>query len=171
VRDVLAEVVDGFRTSHEGVRWEPPERWHVTLRFLGMVPDPQPVVEALESAPLGELGPLEAELGPKVGLLGRQVIVVPVTGLDGLAATVGEATAELGQPPDSRPFRGHVTLARLPVRRRSRRRRSAVAFVRQQWLGTPVTARWPVETVHLVQSRPGPQGSTYDDVHVRPVAR
>jgi 2'-5' RNA ligase len=164
VQDVLAEVVEGFRASHEGVRWEPRERWHVTLRFLGSVPDPDPVVAALEEAPLA---PAEVELGPKVGLLGRQVIVAPVSGLDGMAAAVREATAELGQPPEPRPFEGHVTLARLPSRRRARRRRSAVTFVRRQWLGTPVTARWTVDTVHVVRSRPGPGGSTYDDLHVR----
>jgi RNA 2',3'-cyclic 3'-phosphodiesterase len=163
VRDRLAEVVGGFRTSHEGVRWEPPERWHVTLRFLGKVADAEPVVAALEDAPL--VG-AEVELGPTVGLLGRQVLCVPVKGLDDLAAAVREATAELGEPPDPRPFRGHLTLARLGGRHRQRRRRSGVGFTRE-WLETPVEGRWQVDAVHLVRSRPGPSGSTYDDLHVR----
>jgi RNA 2',3'-cyclic 3'-phosphodiesterase len=163
VREVLTEVVDGSRTSHEGVRWEPPERWHVTLRFLGMVDDPGAVIAALEGA---ELDPAEVELGPTVGMLGREVICVPVAGLDAMAAEVRRVTADLGQQPDPRPFRAHVTLARLPGRRRARRRRSGVAFVGREWLGTPVAARWTVDTVHLVRSRPGAGGSTYDDVHV-----
>jgi 2'-5' RNA ligase len=162
VRERVAEVVDGLRGSHEGVRWEPPERWHVTLRFLGRVTEPGAVVEALERA---TLVPTEVALGPAVGLLGRQVLCVPVAGLDELAAAVQEATAELGEPPDPRPFRGHLTLARLGGRR-GQRRRPAVAAARG-WRGTPVAATWRVEAIHLVRSRPGPDGSTYDDVHVR----
>jgi RNA 2',3'-cyclic 3'-phosphodiesterase len=163
VRERLVEVVDGFRDSHEGVRWEPPERWHVTLRFLGNVTDPDAVVEALDKAPLA---PTEAKLGPGIGMLGRQVICVLVAGLDDLAAEVSRATAELGEPPEPRPFKGHLTLARLPGRRRPRRRRTGVGFTKE-WLGTPVTGQWQVDEVRLVHSRPGPKGSTYDDLHVR----
>jgi RNA 2',3'-cyclic 3'-phosphodiesterase len=163
VRERLAETVDGFRTSHEGIRWEPPERWHVTLRFLGKVSDADAVVEALEQAPLTAT---DVELGPTVGLLGRQVLYVPVAGMDDLAGAVRQATAELGEPPDARGFRGHLTLARLGGRQRQRRRRSGVGFTRE-WLGTPVEGRWRVDAVHLVRSQPGPNGSTYDDLHVR----
>lgn len=163
VRERLAEVVDGFRGSHEGVRWERPEQWHITLRFLGDVTDEKAVITALEQAPLL---PAEAKLGPGIGMLGRQVVCVLVAGLDELAAAVQQATADLGQPVDTRPFKGHVTLARIPGRRRPQRRRSGVGFVRQ-WLGTPVTGEWPVDAVHLVQSHPGPSGSTYDHLHVR----
>lgn len=165
VRERVAEVVAGFRTAHEGVRWEPPERWHVTLRFLGKVSEPDAVVEALERA---ALVPAEVELGPEVRVLGRQVLHIPVAGLDEMAGAVEEATAELGQPPDPRPFRGHLTLARLSGRR-SQRHRPAMAAARE-WRGTPVAATWRVDAVHLVRSRPGPAGSRYDDIHVRRLA-
>ena len=55
----------------------------------------------------------EAAVGPVIETLSRQVVALPVAGLDDLAATVIEATHTLGRPPEDRPFRGHLTLARL----------------------------------------------------------
>jgi 2'-5' RNA ligase len=34
-RDALAHTVDAARTSAPDVHWQPPERWHITLAFLG----------------------------------------------------------------------------------------------------------------------------------------
>lgn len=98
------------RPERGDVRWTPEERWHVTLRFLGEVDEAAPVVEAVTAAVAG-LAPPTAHLGDRVERLGP-VAAVPVAGLDELAATITAATAHLGQPPDGRAFRGHVTVAR-----------------------------------------------------------
>ena len=60
-----------------------------------------------------------AVLGPAVRRLGPSALVVPVAGLDGLAAAVGDATAGVGLPPGPRSFTGHLTLARLRPGRRA----------------------------------------------------
>lgn len=93
-----------------GLRWTPEESWHVTLRFLGEVPDPDPVAEAL-AAELPGRGARPATLGDRTGLLGS-VLMVPVDGLCSLATLVRLATSRLGEPPRPDPFEGHVTVAR-----------------------------------------------------------
>lgn len=140
------------RPDRAGVRWTRREQWHVTLRFLGEVEDPDPVVTALAGARLPRC---EARVGPRVEALGRQVLCVPVAGLDELAQAVGEATAGFGQPPDERPFRGHLTLARL--RRGSPRHLT----------GAAVEGRFPVTEVRLVRSHLGGHGGPrYGDLQV-----
>lgn len=152
VLDVVAALP---RPPRQGVRWTPRSQWHVTLRFLGEVDDPAPVVAALDAAPLAGG---EATLGPRVEALGRGVVVVPVAGLDELAAAVAAATGAWGRPPEARPFRGHVTLARAG-------RRSVRDLV-----GAPVSARFPVREVVLVRSRLGQRGAHHEDLHARPLA-
>lgn len=149
---VLDEVAGLRRPERPGVRWTTRDQWHVTLRFLGEVPDPAPVADALDAAPLARCS---AVLGPEVSPLGRRVVCVPVAGLDDLATGVVAATAGFGRPPEPRPFHGHLTLAR--VTRGSLR----------DLLGEPVSARFDVLTVRLVRSRLGPQGARYDDMHAR----
>ncbi|MBN2624826.1 MAG: hypothetical protein JXA83_15715 [Acidimicrobiales bacterium] len=150
VEDVLAAL---HRPPRDGVRWTGPPDWHVTLRFLGEVDDPVPVADALDVA---DLAPCQAVLGPAVAVLGRGLLVVPVTGVDVLAAAVVGATAHVGAPPDPRPFRGHVTLARA--------RRGRVGGL----AGEAVAARFPVTEVRLVRSNLGQgSGPRYEVLHVR----
>ena len=149
VREGLAAL---GRPVDPGVRWVRPEHWHITLRFFGEAD------EAAAAAALGRLdvapfaGGVEAVLGPRVSRLGRAVVCVPVAGLDDLAVAVSTVTADVGQPPDPRPFAGHLTLARL-------RHRAACGVT-----GTAVSAGFPVRSLDLVRSVPGPEGPTYEVV-------
>jgi RNA 2',3'-cyclic 3'-phosphodiesterase len=155
--DVLAAVARLPRPDVPGVRWSTRDQWHVTLRFLGEVDDPDAVVAALESA---DLAPAAATLGPGVAVLGRSVLVIPVAGLDDLAASVVAATSALGRPPEDRAFRGHLTLARA-------RRGASVRGPARRLADDEVAATFPVGEVRLVRSRLGPDGARYDDLFVR----
>jgi RNA 2',3'-cyclic 3'-phosphodiesterase len=148
----VLDVVAGLaRPEVPGLRWTGRDQWHVTLRFMGPVDEVAPVVDALAGVRDGL--PVEAVVGPAVGRFGHRVLHVPVGGLDGLAAWVVEATAGLGRPPDDREFAGHLTLARVSKGARVDLARLA---------GEPVSGRWAVEDVCLVESRPGPGGSRYE---------
>lgn len=127
-----------------GVRPVAPENWHVTLRFLGDT-DPDTVIERLAGA---DLPPACAVLGPAVERLGRNALVVPVSGVDELAAKIRETTADLGQPAQPR-FRGHLTVART--------RRDAPSAA----IGTPFDAAFDVGEIALVDSRLTPDGARY----------
>jgi 2'-5' RNA ligase len=152
---VLDAVAALRRPERPGVRWTRRSQWHVTLRFLGEVDDPGPVIAALDAAPLARC---TAVAGPAVAPLGRSIVMVPVGGVETLAAAVVEATAHLGVPPDARAFNGHLTLARV--------RRGSV----RDLVGEAIDLRFPVIDVRLVRSEPGPGGSRYDALHVRQLA-
>jgi RNA 2',3'-cyclic 3'-phosphodiesterase len=134
-----------------GLRWMGPEHWHVTLRFLGAV-EVEPAVRALDGL-AGQPG-AQATVGTAPIRLGREVIGVPVDGLERLAAAVDLAFTGLGRDPDHRPFRGHLTLARG----------KGVRGLRVAALAGPMD--WPVESVSLVRSHLGSGGARYEDVAV-----
>jgi 2'-5' RNA ligase len=139
------------RPAVDGVRWTTRDQWHVTLHFLG---------QAEEAPAAAALAGVAAEatavvLGPWVELLGRHVVVVPAAGLSGLAAVVTAAFAGIGRPPEDRPFRGHLTLAR--VRRGSRFRPA-----RQ-----PFDERFVAEELVLLRSRTLADGARYEPVASR----
>lgn len=154
-----AEVLDVLgrlpRPDHPGVRWTPRDRWHVTLRFLGEVDDGE--LAPLETA----LGEIVAEhparpvrLGPAMTRLGRSVLVVPVDGLDDLGQAVTSVTADVGAPPEDRPFSGHLTVGRALGR----------GPVPATLAGAPVEADWQATEVTLVRSRLGPGGPRYETI-------
>ena len=153
-----ADVVTSLgRLVHEdepGVRWVPPENLHVTLRFLGDAA-PDEVVGRMAAAVLPAA---TAALGPVVSRLGHDAVVVPVSGLDDLAAVVRTVTADLGRPLGPRPFHGHLTIARL-------RRRAACGVA-----GAPVRATFPVDDVALVSSVTAASGAQYETLRRFPVS-
>jgi RNA 2',3'-cyclic 3'-phosphodiesterase len=150
--DEVLDVLAGLqRVERQGVRWTTRDQWHVTLRFLGEVEDPAPVAAALDEA---SLAACSAEAGPRVAVLGRNV-VVPVAGVEALAVGVIDATRGFGAPAERRRFRGHLTMARV-----SRGRTGGL-------VGEPIGVRFPVDDVRLVRSHLGAGGARYEDVHVR----
>ncbi len=151
--DVTAALVARLpRPAEPGVRWVPPEQWHVTVRFLGEA-DEAAAADALAGL---RAGPATALLGPRVSRLGRNVVCLPVAGLDELAAAVRACTSDLGEPEDRR-FAGHLTLARL-------RHRGACGVT-----GTPVDVAFPVEQVVLYRSTLGREGARHDPLLVVPL--
>lgn len=152
--EAVAELRALRRKDQRGVRFLPPENWHVTLRFLGdsSIDD---VVAAMEGV---ELPAAVARMGAGVDVLHDRVLMVPVHGLDDLAAAVVRATHDIGDPPPKRRFTGHLTIARL--------KRPPVL---PPAMGALVTAEWRVEEVALVQSRLHPDGARYETVETWPV--
>ncbi len=149
-QDVLDRLAILPRPQIEGIRWTAREQWHVTLRFLGAVPDVGPVAGALSAIGLVAT---RAAVGPAVDRFGQRIVHVPVTGLDETAAAVVGATGHLGKPPDDRPFHGHVTLARVAKHARVDLRALT---------GTRVQGEWEVDSVALVESRISRAGARYE---------
>ena len=147
---VLDRVAALDRPTVAGLRWTGREQWHVTLRFLGRVDAVDDAVRALASV---RAAPTEAVAGPAVGRFGHRVLHVPVAGLEELAAAVTAATAHVGQPPEDRPFVGHLTLARVAKGARVDLRRLD---------GQLVSGRWVVDEVCLVESHLSREGARYE---------
>lgn len=146
--EVVSDLLALPRKDQRGVRFVHPDRWHITLRFLGEAP-PGAVEAALDGM---EPAPTRVRLGPGIDVLAGRALVVPAHGLDAIAREVTARTRELGEPVRKR-FVGHLTLARL-----------------QPFAGAPkalgalVHAEFDLEEVALVESRLHPDGARYTTI-------
>lgn len=141
--DVRAAVAAAERPEGPDVRWASPSSWHVTLRFLGEVEVPEPALAALRAV---VAAPTVAVVGRVPQRLGPTAVVLPVSGLDAVAAGVAEAFIGLpgsGGVNEGRAFNGHLTLGRL--RRRGRWPRGDVGSLAGE-------VSWPVRSIALVRS-------------------
>jgi 2'-5' RNA ligase len=160
----VVSLLDGMqRPTDPGLRWTSGDQWHVTLRFLGAVGEEERdrLTSAFHGLDLGAVTPVEAVLGPATRRFGDRVLYVPVAGLDALAAAVVGATMDIGEPPEDRTFRGHVTLARARGR----------GLDLRPLAGRSLSARWNVDELSLVVSHTRPDGARYEVVDRRGVSR
>lgn len=146
--------------------WTKPESWHLTLRFLGEVEEAAAVrfadaiagaAGALEEAALLPGGPVVFPPAGRPRVIG--IGFAPGAGLDALAevARAAESAARgIGCAPEDRPFRPHVTLARL---RTPWNGRSIEAF-RAAAAAWPFP-EWRVSAVVLYSSRLLPSGAVH----------
>ncbi|MGZ4597461.1 MAG: RNA 2',3'-cyclic phosphodiesterase [Actinomycetes bacterium] len=96
------------RAEHPGLQWIPRERWHLTLAFYGEVEErAEPRLRRRLARAASACGPLDLRLAG-AGHFGRRVLWVGVQGQrEGLRALArGVAT-------DDRPYRPHLTVARV----------------------------------------------------------
>ncbi|MGY1825832.1 MULTISPECIES: RNA 2',3'-cyclic phosphodiesterase [unclassified Blastococcus] len=156
-RHDLERVLLPLRDLPGAPRWGRPERWHLTLLFLGAVPDPlvprlvaaaAPAVAATPTMTLrlaggGRFGSLRR---PQVAWAGLEGDVDPLVALAGRLAAVARA---LGLPVEERPFRPHLTLGRW------RPGRPADATLTDRLAGYR-GPEWPVDRIRLWESRLGP---------------
>ena len=160
VLDAVAAAVAPARSVREGLRWEPRERYHLTLQFLGPVRDLAPVVGALAVA-ASDRDAFAFQLGgagafPKPGRA-RVVWIGAARGGDdvvGLAGTVAGALRPLGYEPDRQKFHPHLTVARLKVP-------GTVADVLAAIGPEAVGEAFPARELLLYQSELSSKGPTY----------
>jgi 2'-5' RNA ligase len=120
----------------EGVRLFHAADLHVTIAFLGACGEER--ARAAWSALAWPLGPIDASLGAVVPMGSpRQVSALSALVEDGrgeveraIGAVRDVICAAAAVPPDPRPPKAHVTIARLGRRTTPRQRRAAVAWAR-----------------------------------------
>ncbi len=149
------------------VRWVPPENGHLTLQFLGAVPEERvaAVEGALRSA-AAEARPLSLEVKGAGGFPNARrprVVWAGVTGevaaLGALVSEIGRRLAPLGFTPEERPFSAHLTLGRARDGRGAPGLAGALAHAAEA-SGTP----WRVADVALFESHLSPKGPRYEVV-------
>lgn len=165
----LAAAVAPLRDVPGAPRWTAPERWHLTLLFLGTVPEERvaPLREALGAAVAGTPpmtlrfaggGRFGSRRRPQVAWAGVEGDVAPLTEL---AGRLTRAARRLKLPVEDRPFRAHLTLGRW------RPGAPADADVVDRLAGYR-GPDWPVTGVELLRSHLGPK-PRYDAVDTWPV--
>lgn len=109
-----ADAVDHLRAALPS--WpSAPERWHLTLAFLGEVPDPRTLVPAL-AVTCSDHAPLGLRLAGSGTFGGSGPVWVGVegdrAGLTALAGDVAQTCRALGVDVERRPYRPHLTVGR-----------------------------------------------------------
>lgn len=156
------------RREIDGIRWSPPEQYHLTLRFLGdveadLVPVLAKGLQQLKTAPftlhLGRINAFPSLRRPRViHIATRQS--TPLLALNREVNTIVDAA---GIQPDPKPFSPHVTLARVKDERRS----FPTAFFDQfSDLSLPP---FLVDEVRLYKSILRRSGAVHECLHVFPL--
>jgi 2'-5' RNA ligase len=172
VRAAVAAAQERLRAAspRADVRWTAPHAMHLTLRFLGEVADVEPVGATLATvgarhAPValaaGGLGAFPGLARPRVLWAG---ITAGIRELGLLAADVERALVPLGFAPEARPFRAHLTLARVRSPRGLRRIAAAIA-------GDAPFGEWTATEMVLYRSHLRPGGSIYEPLRRCALAR
>ena len=162
VRENLAALLKSLRAVSPQTRWVRPENLHVTLKFIGEVPDTK--LAAIRSALAGArsdqpvtldfrgLGFFPNEKHPRVFWAGMEAS----PNLKDLAADIDRATEKLGIPREQRPFSPHLTLARFEPPGLPEQLHSAVRENEVRDFGTLRTSQF-----HLIESKLKPSGAEY----------
>lgn len=171
-RTRMHDATEPLRTAAPDLRWVDPERVHLTVRFLGEQPmtriaEIQDVVDTVvarhEDAPLviGGVGAFPNFRRARVVWVG----VEPHPRLELLHHDIEEALGSLGLEPEGRPFRPHVTIARVPDGVAVETLRALARVARAVRLAEVAS----VQSVDLMASEPTPTGPQYRLLHASPL--
>jgi 2'-5' RNA ligase len=165
VRETLAALLKSLRAVSPETRWVRPENLHVTLKFIGEVPETklaalrtglrqvrsdQPVTLDFQG-----LGFFPNEKRPRVFWAG----IGASPNLKTLAADIEKAAETFGIPRDERPFSPHLTLARFAPPRLAENLRAAIQENAGRDFGSLRASQF-----HLIESKLKPSGAEYTTV-------
>ena len=156
------------RIATEGLRLVRPELVHVTIKFLGDVPEGK-VLKVSEALAKVKVAPFDARVAGMGAFPGRTIRVVWL-GLEGnfeeLYQKVEEALAPLGFEREERGFSPHVTLGRVgrPGPQTSRLVAERIASLSSTDLG-----RFSVDRFYLKKSTLTRGGPIYDNLSEFPL--
>jgi 2'-5' RNA ligase len=173
IRQQASQRIAHLRAAFPNVRasWERPEKMHVTLKFLGEIPESKLVALSdacsvaaarVERFPLevSEAGAFSKHRQPQVLWLG---ISDPTGRLRELHEALEQACATVGFPREDRPFHPHVTIARIRQKAGARE----LQLMHQEFPFQPNT--FEVPELVLVKSDFGPGGSRYTHMSRHPL--
>jgi 2'-5' RNA ligase len=165
IRGTLRRKQALFRSVSPDARWTQPEGIHLTLKFLGEVPDPKVKDVCGRLKTVGQFEAFIIQLKgfgffpdarrPRVLWVGVEALA----SLSRLAGQVEEAMQGIGFAREERPFRPHLTLARFKVPRPQPALQALLAGEQEQELGN-----FEVSEFYLFESKLSPKGAEYRKV-------
>ncbi|HCA80029.1 MAG TPA: RNA 2',3'-cyclic phosphodiesterase [Bacteroidetes bacterium] len=162
LKEKIARTQSELREAGGDVKWDAPDKFHITLKFLGDAEPPviPKLAESLQKS-IGGLGAFEVSyegvggfpniIRPRVVWIGTK----PSSALDRVQRLIEESCAALGFPRDDRQFHAHITLGRVKGNRGLdglTARLKSVTF-------EPSIAR--CSEIHIMRSDLKPTGSVY----------
>jgi len=174
VREQMLGAVQPLREAAPRLGWARAEQFHLTMKFLGEQPDS--LVDELGAAlagvaarhgmplmRLGTVGAFPNFFAPRVVWMG----VAPDPRLELIHHDVETACGNLGLPIDGRPFRPHITLAR--VRDDQRADRSMLQGLSKAASDVEFEADVIGRSIDLMQSELLPNGARHSIVMSAPL--
>ena len=145
------------RMQRLGVRgnFTKPENLHLTLAFIGEYPDPEDVIDVLETI---RVQPFQISL-EGIGSFGN-LWWAGLSGSDelkNLAKRLRRGLAEAGIPYDRKKFSPHITLVRKPLTRSG--------SIPEGILQEPLRGKMTVEHISLMRSDRGKHGMIYTELY------
>jgi 2'-5' RNA ligase len=160
VRHAAQHIVDQLKTCDwsEHVRWTPLDNLHLTIRFLGDVSEELLTsLNASVKTRLAEVAPFsimfkEPRLFPHFKKPRVVAAIIPHNdALNALATILESCAVAAGLEPETRQFKGHLTLGRCKK-----------SFPKRIKLDSmPFSSKLPVASVSLFQSQLSSEGPTY----------
>ncbi|MEU0788668.1 2'-5' RNA ligase family protein [Amycolatopsis sp. NPDC005961] len=144
--DVVEAVAEALGDPGEGLRWEPPERWHVTLAYYG--PDDVGTRAAWLADRLAGRPAVDVRLEKAATFPGVLWLTVAGPDLTPLALAAGAGA-------EARPYVPHLTLARFP------REEPGLAGRWEEGLSTFTSRSWKATEAVLMTSEREPGGTRY----------
>ena len=151
---------DRGRARIDGIKWVKPEQMHLTLLFLGQIETEtqiqiETIIQDLAGKTLpfcvtiSDIGVFPETQAPKVLWAG----VSEEETLMRCQMQLSKTLSMMGLPPDVRPFRPHLTLARI----KTRIKKKALNLWMEEEARVP-DGHCIMETLMLIESRPAPDG-------------
>ena len=170
IKQKILGIQDQLIQSHADVRWEPAEKFHITLKFLGdcelelirsLATELESVLRDVRSFDLEyrSVGCFPNLSRPRVVWIGAAEIV----GLTELQRRVEETCGRFGFPKEDRAFHPHITLGRVKGSRNLDRLTDRVKSVTFDSIQTRCGE------VHIMRSELRPTGSVYTLIHSIPL--
>lgn len=163
IRPQLGAIRDQLRTSAADVKWEPDEKLHATLKFLGptdegLLPEIVSIITGVcqtsspASVKYAGVGCFPSKRAPRIIWVGIDVLDVNL-GL--LQQRIETAMVPLGFKPEDREFHPHVTLGRV------KSKKTIGSLLRMMESITFESQPVMIKEVALVQSELRTSGSVY----------
>ncbi len=168
IRKPLKELQRELRPLTHSARWVAPESIHITLKFLGEVPEKR--IEQVDGAMGGltwkpftisvhGVGFFPEARSPRVFWAGMEAPT-----MQGLTEEVDARMERLGFDKEKRPFRPHITLARAKDSRIDSSLAAASAKYREHDFGS-----FTADRIYLFQSTLKPAGAVHTKVREYPL--
>jgi len=167
IKKGLSRVQEQLKEGGAGASWTRPEGVHLTLKFLGEVPEHKvpEIMSGLTAAVAGTVR-FRVEVGGAGAFPNVRSPRVLWTGVAGdlpklaaLQAAVDGAMVKLGFEPEDRKFSPHLTLARIKYLRPRDNWQKAIEGIRDVNLGG-----FEADRVSLMKSELKPAGAVYTEV-------
>ncbi len=167
IREALSALIAEMRQLDAPVKWVEAQNIHLTLKFLGAVPDSSVAraIEILRACTSG-IGPFSLEIAGAGGFPDlKRPRVIFISAVDQppvaaeLARRLNEQMAAVGAEREDRPYQNHITLGRVRETRHLARLTQRLESLQAKSFGSMQVAE-----VTLMESKLTPAGPIYSPV-------